>query len=135
MQEIRNVCIIDDDPIFVFGLKRFLKIAQLGEEYIHYSNGKLAIEGLDRYYKEHHNLPDLILVDLNMPVMDGWQFLETYRNTLESEGQLVFIISSSIDPADIKQAKEFSFVKEFIYKPITAEKLKDLVTRYSNPVI
>lgn len=135
MQEIHNVCIIDDDPIFVFGLQRFLKIAHLGEEFIHYSNGKLAIEGLDRYYQEYENMPDLILVDLNMPVMDGWQFLENYKNILQSVGQLVFIVSSSIDPADIKRAKEFPFVKEFIYKPITSEKLKELVTKYSNPVI
>lgn len=135
MQEIHNVCIIDDDPIFVFGLQRFLKIAHLGEDFIHYANGKIAIEGLERYREENKKMPDLILVDLNMPVMDGWQFLENYKQTLETEGQLVFIISSSIDPADLKRAKAFSFIKEFIYKPITSEKLKELVAKYSDPVI
>ncbi|HCS21408.1 MAG TPA: response regulator [Bacteroidetes bacterium] len=135
MQEIHKVCIIDDDPIFVFGLQRFLKIAHLGDEFIHYPNGKLALEGLRGYHEEHNSLPDLILVDLNMPVMDGWQFLEHFGRELNQEGQLVFIISSSIDMADIKRAKKFPFVKEFVYKPVTSEKLKQLVAKYSDPVV
>ncbi|MHB1278287.1 MAG: response regulator [Bacteroidia bacterium] len=135
MREIHKVCIIDDDPIFVFGLQRFLKMAHLGDDYIHYSNGKVALEGLRKYREIHDSLPDLILVDLNMPVMDGWQFLENYSQELNTEGQLVFIISSSIDPADIKKANTFPFVKEFISKPITSEKLKELVAKYSDPVV
>lgn len=132
MLEIRNVCIIDDDPIFVFGLQRFLTIARLGEDFVHFANGSAAIEGLRKYRKEHNKMPDLILVDLNMPVMDGWQFLEHFKSELVKNDQLVFIISSSIDPADINRAKEFPFIREFIYKPITSDKLKELVSKYSH---
>lgn len=134
MLEISKVCIIDDDPIFVFGLQRFLKMAQLGDDFIHYPNGQVALDGLRRFRERSDWLPDLILVDLNMPVMDGWQFLEKYGQEVSAENQLVFIVSSSIDPADINRAKEFSIVKDFIFKPISAEKLKELVTKYSDRI-
>jgi CheY-like chemotaxis protein len=75
------------------------------------------------------------LVDINMPVMDGWQFLQNFRTDINEEEQLVFMVSSSIDQADIDRAKGFPFIREFISKPITADKLKELVARYSDPVI
>lgn len=132
MPAISKVCIIDDDPIFVFGILRFLKLAHLGEEFVHYANGKVALEGLQENLKSKEFIPDLIMVDLNMPVMDGWQFLEKYAKEDFPVNQLIFIVSSSIDPADRKRAEIFPFVSEFVVKPVSPTRLKELVSAYSS---
>ncbi|MBI1221350.1 MAG: response regulator [Bacteroidetes bacterium] len=130
MREIKRIYIIDDDPIFVFGIKRFLEMAQLGEEFVHYANGKQALDGLIALGGSSSDWPDLIMVDLNMPVLDGWQFLEAYSELQHQKKPLVFIVSSSIDPVDLRRAKEFHFVNEFVVKPIGAQQLKEIVEKY-----
>ncbi|MDX5319477.1 MAG: response regulator [Bacteroidota bacterium] len=131
MPKIKRVCIIDDDPIFVFGIQRFMQIAELGDEFMHFGNGKLALEGLSRLKAGDPEVPDLILVDLNMPVLDGWQFLEAFTVMQRDWNPLIFIVSSSIDPVDLKRAENFECVRDFVVKPITAQKLKELVKQYN----
>jgi len=71
------------------------------------------------------NVPDLILLDLNMPEIDGWMFLEF----LEKRGSVVdvVIISSTIDPADLNKASLYPSVKDFLMKPLTYDKIKHLI--------
>lgn len=133
MQKIERVCIIDDDPIFVFGIQRFMKYAQLGDDFVHFPNGQAALEGLEEMLGKGDKYPDLIMVDLNMPVMDGWQFLDAFSNLDANKQPLVFIVSSSIDPSDLRKAKNYPLVKEFVVKPLTAQKLKELLSVYQNP--
>lgn len=130
MRKIERVFIIDDDPIFVFGVQRFMKYAQLGDNFEHFVNGDLALQALRNTLESGEKLPDLIMVDLNMPVMDGWQFLDALSSMAIKEPPLVFIVSSSIDPSDIMQAKNYPLVREFVVKPLTALKLKELVSAY-----
>lgn len=132
MRKIERVFIIDDDPIFVFGLQRFMKHAQLGDNFEHFVNGEIALQALKDILKNGEKLPDLIMIDLNMPVMDGWQFLEAFSKLDISIYPLVFIVSSSIDPHDMRQAKNYTMVKEFVVKPLTALKLKELVSTYQD---
>ena len=68
-------------------------------------------------------LPDAILLDLNMPVMDGWQFLDEFISLPITKEIHIFIMTSSIDPADIEMAGKYKVVKEYIMKPITTQKL------------
>jgi len=130
MMKIERVCIIDDDPIFVFGVQRFMKFVQLGNKFDHFVNGKEAINGIEKMRANKEKLPDLIMVDLNMPVMDGWQFLDAFNDLPLETQPLVFIVSSSIDPIDLKKVKNYPIVSEFVFKPITVQKLKELVSIY-----
>lgn len=132
MPAIKRICIIDDDPIFVFGIKRFLSMENFGAEYFHFSNGKEAIEGLSDIANDEEERPDLILVDLNMPVMDGWQFLKAFSSLREKWTPHVFIVSSSIDPVDLERAKDFPFVEEFVVKPVSSTRIKELVQNYQS---
>jgi CheY-like chemotaxis protein len=96
------------------------------EEVHPFNNAKLAIAKLKQNCIENENLPDAILLDLNMPVMDGWQFLDEFVLLPIKKEISIFIITSSIDPIDIEMAKKYSVVKDYIMKPITAQKLNAL---------
>ena len=75
-------------------------------------------------------LPDIILLDLSMPVMDGWQFLEAYINIKPRIGKqiIVYIVSSTIAPDDLLRAKSISEVNDFIIKPITKDQMVEMLT-------
>ena len=93
MKKIRAISIIDDDPITVFGIKKMLSAIEASEHIITYANGKEAIDGIK-------SLIAVIFLDINMPIMDGWQFLEEFITLPLTERIRVNIVTSSIDPAD-----------------------------------
>ena len=67
----------------------------------------------------------MILLDLNMPILDGWQFLDEFIHLPLKKEISIFIVTSSIDPSDIEMAKNYKMVKSYIMKPITAQKLEE----------
>jgi len=79
-------------------------------------------------------LPDTIFLDVNMPVMDGWDFLDEFEKFPESvlSGCKVYMLTSSIDVEDIEKSKRYKTVHEFISKPLTPEKLKMLSMERGN---
>lgn len=89
-----------------------------------------AEEALDHLIANQHNpdaLPDVILLDLNMPFMDGWQFLDRFEkiNDLLQKQLVIYILSSSIDERDIQRSKEHPCVKDFFSKPLSPAMLKE----------
>lgn len=129
MRKIDQICIIDDDPIVIFGTKRILQNAQCCSNFLVYRNGKEGLEGLREIMMAGETPPDIILLDLNMPVMDGWQFLDEFTQIQSSEKILIYIVTSSIDPKDINKAKSYSQVNNYIVKPITVKIIKDLIIK------
>lgn len=93
------------------------------DELLVFPNGRLALDDLNLMASEGAELPSIIFLDINMPVLDGWQFLEEFEQLLENQIIHVFILSSSIDPLDLKRAEQFQSVREFIHKPIRYEDL------------
>lgn len=118
--------IIDDDKMSVKLMTILMNKNNFCEEVLPFNNAQLAIAALKENCIDNENLPDAILLDLNMPVMDGWQFLDEYLKLPIKKEISIFIISSSIDPFDIEMAKKYSPVKDYIIKPITAKKLDAL---------
>ena len=127
MMQIDSTCLIDDDPIFVFAVKRILKSSHLSENISIYNNGKDAINGLKQIIDSGKTIPNLILLDLNMPIMDGWQFLDEFIKLKLSQKVTIYIVSSSIDPADFNRAKNYEQVSDFIVKPITRKLLLEII--------
>lgn len=125
--------VVDDDEVYVMGIKRLIKRANLTEEVLFFENGKLAIDVLEENKDNSDGLPNVILLDINMPVMDGWEFLESYKNIRPQIQKKIYIymISSSINPRDIDRAKSFEDVTEYLEKPVTLEELMEMVA--SNP--
>jgi len=92
-------------------------------------NGKFAIDQLvEIQKKDMDKLPDYIFLDINMPIMNGWEFLDEYKRlNIDPLGKIkIFIISSSVFSNDINKAKSYPVVKSFISKPLSVEKIKEL---------
>ena len=127
MKKIDIACIIDDDPIFIFGTKKIMELTHFCKSFMIFHNGKDALDNLTAIIKNGEKLPEMILLDINMPVMDGWQFLDEFTKEPAPKKILIYIVSSSIDPADLEKAKHYKAVSNYIVKPITIKKLKDLL--------
>lgn len=125
MKKIDLACIIDDDSIHVFGAKRAIGLGNFCNEVLVFKNGKDAFDQLSQIFVLGQGIPELILLDINMPVWDGWDFLDEFLKLPESERVKIFIMTSSVDPSDEAKAKQYKQVNQFIIKPITVEKLTE----------
>ena len=127
MKKFNIACIIDDDPIFIFGTKRIMQLANFCEGFLVFHNGKEAYESLRAIIIGGGKLPDLILLDLNMPIWDGWQFLDEFIQIPNEKATTIYIVTSSIDPEDVKKAEAYEIVSNYLVKPIKMEDLKKLM--------
>lgn len=134
LQTFIKESLIKNDPIFVYGTKKVMKEVDFCSDVIVYNNGKEAIDGLRNLVKEKKEMPSLIFLDLNMPVMDGWEFLDDFitipNNNIEKVH--VYVISSSIDANDFIRARNYEVVNNYILKPITPEDLVAVLKMFSN---
>jgi len=125
--KIETVCIIDDDPIFVYGTKVLLNYnGSFCSSVIVHEDGKEALDSLSSMVKSREPLPDVIFLDLNMPIMDGWEFLDEFVKLPIENKPRVYIVSSSIDNQDIVKANSYDIVKDFIVKPLSDSILVEL---------
>lgn len=124
-----SVLLVDDDEINNFISIKLIKKALLNTEIMACLNGKFAIDQLIEIQRNDINkLPDYILLDINMPIMNGWEFLDEYkRMNLDPLGKTkIFIISSSVFSNDINKARSYPLVKDFISKPLNVDKIVEL---------
>ncbi len=126
----RTLCLVDDDLIHQFIVKKLVQgIETYHEELLIFSNGEEAIKYIKSASEIKGALPDLILLDLNMPIMDGWEFLDEYiiiAPSLEKKIK-IYILSSSDNPEDIKKAKEYERISDYLIKPINETQLTSLL--------
>lgn len=124
---LEKVLCVDDDPITLMLCKKVIVKATFSKEIIFAHNGQEAIEVLMKS-KDNSGFPELIFLDLNMPVMNGWDFLNEFSLIPmdSANGIKVIILSSTIDPADYEKAKNYECVSHFLSKPITVEMLDKL---------
>lgn len=131
MTTLKTLTIVDDDDIFVFLTTKIIEQTNLVDLIKVFGNGLDAINFLKENKNNVDALPDIILLDLNMPIMNGWQFLEEYNKLNPTIGKkiTIYICSSSISPDEITRAKTISEVSDYIIKPITKDKLIDLIKK------
>jgi CheY-like chemotaxis protein len=129
---------IDDDPISLMISKKIISKTAFAKEVITALNGEEALRMYDTFKKNTStstsSIPELIFLDLNMPVMGGWKFLELFTSEYYSEfnNVKVIILSSTIDPQDLAKAKAFNMVADFLPKPITVGVLDYLKEKFNN---
>jgi len=129
MKKVDIACIIDDDPIFVFGTKKIMKLANFCNNFMVFHNGEEAINNLKPIIEANEpSLPDVILLDLNMPVMDGWEFLDEFVKIPCEKEITIYIVTSSIDPMDMDRAKDYDNISNYLIKPISAQKLQEILS-------
>jgi CheY-like chemotaxis protein len=131
MNPIRTLTLIDDDDIFVFLTKKAIEQTKLVDLIKVFENGLDALNFLKENKHNVDALPEIILLDLSMPIMNGWQFLEEYTKLHPTIGKniTIYICSSSISHDDITRAKAINEVSDYIIKPITKDKLIDLIKK------
>ncbi len=131
--QIDLLCLVDDDPIFQFGVKKLVDYTQCSKSILVFNNGQEAIDHLKVYLSNAEKIPSVILLDINMPIMDGWEFLEAFsviKNKL-AKVILIYMVSSSVNQDDIDRAKSISEVSDYIIKPITVEHLNKMLLELS----
>ncbi len=129
MKKIDVACVIDDDDIYTFTIKKIIHNSQLAEKTLFFPNGQLALDFFNEFLHQTTHLPDLILLDINMPVLDGWQFMDEFikLSPLINKRIVVYIVSSSIDRADFNRAKGYEQISDFIVKPISSATFRKMV--------
>lgn len=115
------IVLIDDDPINNLINKRLIQKLKLSPEVMEFLEAEKAL----CFMKSSDGMKKtLILLDINMPLMNGWDFLNHYRPIEEVRQDTIIILSSSIDYKDRQRAKKYNYVQGFIEKPLTYEKLE-----------
>jgi len=132
LKKLSNLTIVDDDPMSSFYIKRLAELGEVANIITIYNNAQGALDYLVNYKKSDQNLPDIILLDIYMPGIDGWGFLQEFKkfkDSLEKKIE-IYIISSSTHPQDISKAKAIPEVKDYFQKPVTMELLKEITEKY-----
>ncbi|RZK58536.1 MAG: response regulator [Pedobacter sp.] len=122
-----NLLVIDDDDINIFIIKKIVEKTGFDIDMVAKSNGKLAIDYLEEVTAQNAAFPNLILIDINMPVMNGWEFIEAYEALDFKIDSDLYILSSSVYENDIEKTKSYKSVKGFISKPLSMERLTELI--------
>ena len=122
----KTVCIIDDEEIIQFIVKTIIQDLDDDISILSYKNGEEALAAFKEADDEH--LPDVILLDINMPVMGGWQFLDEFIKLKSkfSKKIAIYILSSSTAPGDKIRAKVYKDIIGYINKPIEADTIKKI---------
>lgn len=124
-----KILLVDDDDVFVYLTEKSIEESGYTGEVKVCVNGKAAIDFLIPIADDITLLPDIIFLDLSMPIMDGWGFLNEFillKPKLAAKID-IYISSSSVSPYDVQRAKGISDVSDFIVKPVTKEKFIDIM--------
>ena len=126
---IEKIMVIDDDEILPMIIEK--SIRSLGMQIIleNASNGDIALKKLDSFVKNNIPFPNVIFLDINMPILDGWQFIEELMQFDEEIIQNVHIImcSSSMFQEDLKKSMQYKIIKGFLTKPLYPAKIAELL--------
>jgi CheY-like chemotaxis protein len=127
-QKLKSILLIDDDTATNFINAHLLRMLGCAETIVIKENGREAIE----YLKETGLQPDLIFLDINMPCMNGWEFLEAYRllDPALAEHVTIIMLTTSPQLEDQIKAADTPEIAEFRNKPLNKEMLQSVLDRH-----
>jgi CheY-like chemotaxis protein len=119
--------IIDDDEVIIYLTGLINKDVEFCDKMLSFTDSGEALSKIKTALELNLELPSLILIDLNMPVMNGWTFLDELSKLKIGKDIPVFIFSSSINQEDINRSKKYKIVKDYIIKPLTVNKINKIL--------
>ncbi len=126
-----TICLIDDDDVYQFVMKKIIEGLSMNaiKKILSFSDGEEAIDFITFNLSNHTELPNVILLDINMPVMDGWQFMEEYVRLKPRIGKkiTIYMVSSSKNDDDMDRAKKINEISDYLVKPVTPDELKMII--------
>ncbi len=136
---IQSLCMVDDNEVDVYQLNRIIKKTGLVEHFYSFCDGQEALEHYLDYEESQKKFnaqfpPDVMLLDINMPRMDGFEFLERYSElpAEKKNGLIILMLTSSGQDRDKERAAHFDMIKDYIIKPFTPEYLHKIVEMIEN---
>ncbi|XOV68733.1 MAG: response regulator transcription factor [Fluviicola sp.] len=123
---IKKLVLVDDDRDMRFLHTRLIRKSGLVETIIEFKNGK---DALNYIKEERENPPQIIILDINMPGISGWDVADALRDDCKELKGLVhlFILTSSVNPNDFSYAEEHPCIQEILEKPLNQEKLQMII--------
>lgn len=121
---MKSICIIDDDPIYLMLAKRLISLNQFSNLIFEYRDGNEAYLALKQMHDQGEQMPDMIFLDINMPIWDGWDFLDEIVKLELQDTFDVYMVSSSTSLCDKEKAESYPLVRGFLTKPLEIEALK-----------
>lgn len=123
------VMLIDDSDIDLFLNKKFLSLAGISDNTISFLSAREALDYIEAHADDPHKIPAVILLDIQMPEINGFQFLELYGKVPEKvqSKTKVVMLSSTIDPIDLERARNNKYVLDILKKPLDANTLKEVL--------
>ncbi|MCB9232815.1 MAG: response regulator [Bacteroidia bacterium] len=131
-RNLECIMLIEDDETVNFYNEFLLKELGLAENIVIRENGEVALEYLRECLDNDSKIPDLILLDINMPVMNGFEFLDAYESLPVSKEikALIVMLTTSLHPSDLEKANTYASVSEYLYKPLMEEKIEGIIQKY-----
>ncbi|MFK7907683.1 MAG: response regulator [Chitinophagales bacterium] len=129
MPKLNTVLLIDDNEMTNFMHRVIIEKTNCTDKIAIVENGE---EGLKYLTNPQNAAPDLIFLDINMPVMNGWEFLEEYRELNEDKKakSTLFMLTTSMNPSDKQKADDNEEVRGYINKPLSASKVKTIIEQH-----
>lgn len=123
------ISVVDDDEIYQYTIKRTLNLLKLTKKVLIFSDGEEAIEFLEENIQDEETLPDVIFLDINMPIMDGFEFMDEFIKLKPRTGKkiIVYMVSSSVDPVDLERAQKINEISDYIVKPIGENQVLNII--------
>ena len=127
----KTIWVIDDDTIYQIIVNKIIQKSQMFSAISSFKNGKEALDAVNNSINDNEILPDIILLDINMPIMDGWEFMEemTLLKPSISKQIIVYVVSSSIAIEDKNKSKTYPDILGYLSKPVN---INDLILIASN---
>jgi CheY-like chemotaxis protein len=134
-QQLKSILLVDDDPATNFLHTLILRGMHCTESIKTVLNGKEALEYLRAAHAGEHPVPELVFLDINMPVTNGWEFLEEYETLpLEQRSKTVIVmLTTSLNPDDIARSEKYEDVQAYRHKPLEVKMMTAILEEFFLP--